>query len=82
MDKRSTLIKGESFLELLKQLQKDKLKTAMLLDCNGLIRAEGIISHIVQDDKQPYLQLQSGLKIALVTVVAVNGVFSPDYSEC
>ncbi len=82
MDNRSTLEKGESFLELLTQLQKDNLKTAILLDCNGLIRAEGSIRHIVLNDKHPYLQLQSGLKIALVTIVAVNGIFSPDYSEC
>lgn len=82
MDNRSTLMKAESFLKLLQQLQKEKKKAAMLLDCNGLARVEGIVSDIVLDDIQPYLKLQSGLKIVLSTIVAVNGVFSSDYSEC
>ncbi len=82
MDKRPTLITGQTFLKLLQQLQEEKTKASMLLDCNGLIRAEGIISNIILNDAQPHLELQSGLKIDLSTIVAVNGTFTPDYSEC
>ena len=82
MDKRSTLITGQTFLKLLQQLQEEKTKASMLLDCNGLIRAEGIINYIILNDAQPHLELRSGLKIDLSTIVAVNGTFSPGYSEC
>lgn len=82
MDNRTTLKTGQSFLDLLLQLQKDNTKAAMLLDWNGLIRAEGIISEISMNDTQLYLKLQSGLKINLSTIVAVNGIFLSDYSEC
>ncbi|MBN8672867.1 MAG: hypothetical protein J0L56_01970 [Chitinophagales bacterium] len=82
MDNRTTLKTGQSFLDLLLQLQKDNTKAAMLLDCNGLIREEGIINEVVMNDTQPFLKLQSGLKIVVSTIVAVNGLFLPDYSEC
>ena len=82
MDNRTTLKTGQSFLDLLLQLQKDNTKAAMLLDCKGLKREEGIISEVVMNDTQPYLKLQSGLKIVISTIVAVNGIFLPDYSEC
>lgn len=77
-----TLKTGQSFYDLLLQLQKDKTKAAMLLDCNGLVRAEGIISEARITDTQPYLKLQSRLKIVISTIVAVNGIFLSDYSEC
>lgn len=82
MDKRSTITRGESFLETLTQLKKDKLQASMLLDCKGLIRAEGIVTNIVSNVDQPYLVLQSGIKIDLSTLVAVNSIFLPEYSEC
>ncbi len=82
MDNRTTLKSGQSFLDLLMQLQNDNIKASMLLDCNGMIRAEGMISEIVMSDIAPYLKLQSGEKIDLSAIVAVNGIFSPDYSEC
>ncbi|HRG51742.1 MAG TPA: hypothetical protein PLL00_02825 [Bacteroidia bacterium] len=82
MDNRTTLKTGQTFLDLLLQLQKVNTKAAMLLDCNGLVRAEGIISEVVMNDSVPYLKLQSGLKINLSTIVAVNGIFLSDYSEC
>lgn len=82
MDNRTTLKTGQSFLDLLLQLQKDNTKAAMLLDCNGLVRAEGMITEVVMNDSVPYLKLQSGLKIDLSTIVAVNGIFLSDYSEC
>lgn len=82
MDNRTTLKTGQSFLDLLLELQKDNTKAAMLLDCNGLIREEGIISEVVMNEPQPYLKLQSGLKIVISTIAAVNGIFLPDYSEC
>lgn len=82
MDNRTTLKTGQTFLDLLLQLQKVNTKAAMLLDCNGLVRAEGIISEVVMNDSVPYLKLQNGLKINLSTIVAVNGIFLSDYSEC
>lgn len=82
MDKRSTITRDESFLEMLRQLKKDKLPASMLLDCKGLIRAEGIVTDIVSNADHQYFVLQSGVKIDLSTLVAVNGVFLSGYSEC
>ena len=82
MDKRTTVTRGDSFLGILTKLKKDKLKASMLLDCKGLIRAEGIVSDIVSNVDQPYVILQSGVKIDLSTIVAINGIFSSEYSEC
>lgn len=57
-------------------------KVAMLLDDNGLVRAEGLIEQIFSDAPEPYLEMQSGTKIVLRTITAVNGVFSSSYCEC
>ena len=82
MDKRLTLNIGQTFMELLRQLQSEQSKASMLYDCNGLTRAEGIISEIVFKADQPFIELQNGLTIAVSTIIAVNGIFLPEYSEC
>lgn len=82
MDKRLTLDIGQTFMELLQQLQSAQIKASMLYDCHGLTRAEGIIREIIFEADQPFVELQSGLTIAVSTIIAVNGIFLPEYSEC
>ncbi len=82
MDKRTTLHCNETFLEMLFNCQKNHQKVAMLLDVNGLVRAEGIISHIHLDASVPFIRMKGGLKVALCTITALNGIFLPSYSEC
>ena len=82
MDSRATLNVNETFLHILEKLALSKTKAAMLLDCKGILRAEGIIDKIMTGDKRPYLLMTSGNKIAIETIIAVNGIFSPEYTEC
>jgi len=82
MDRRKTLEKNETFLEMLTVCMKEKQKVAMLLDDHGLDRAEGWIKAIHPRETPACLELESGQKIEIGSVVAVNGVFSDSYSEC
>ena len=82
MDNRITLRCNETFYELLLNCLQHNSKVAMLLDDCGLVRAEGFIRRIVTDVERPYVELESGVKIVLQTITAVNGIFGPSYSEC
>jgi hypothetical protein len=82
MDIRNTLKCNATFIEILSNCMEAKTKVAMLLDNNGLIRAEGLIKAMKLNASQPYVELQSGLKIVLGTITAVNGIFIASYSEC
>ena len=71
MDTRITLNDKQSFFQLLKQLHADQAKVSLLYDNNGLTRS-----------LQPSLLMQDGSEITISSVIAVNGIFAPDYSEC
>ncbi len=82
MDTRVTISDKQSFFQLLKQLYEDQKKVSLLYDNNGLTRYEGLISAILSGSSQPCLVMQDGTKIDIPAVIAVNGIFAPDYSEC
>jgi len=82
MDLRTTLSVNESFMEMLIDYKNRGAKAEMILDINGLERAEGIIQQIYPEDPNPYLELQDGRTIVEKTIVAINGVFRPEYAGC
>lgn len=82
MDLRKTLSVNESFVEMLMDCKNREAKAEMILDINGLERAEGIIKQIYPDDSNPYVELQDGRKIAEKTIIALNGIFRPEYAGC
>lgn len=82
MDSRTTLKCNATFIDMLSNCMEAKTKVAMLLDNNGLIRAEGLIKSMEINAAQPYIEMQGGLKIVLDTITAVNGIFVASYSEC
>lgn len=82
MDTRKTLDKNETFLVLLQSLFNSQDKASLLVDDNGIIRAEGLITAIYGDAETPYIELDNAMKITLKSIIAVNGTFLPDYSEC
>lgn len=82
MDSRNTLKCNATFIDILSNCMQAKTKVAMLLDNNGLIRAEGLIKEMQINVAQPYIEIQGGLKIILDTITAVNGIFVASYSEC
>jgi hypothetical protein len=53
-----------------------------LLDENGLVHVEGIVKTISTDSSSKMLELQNGRKIDIKLIVAVNGFFLPEYTEC
>lgn len=82
MDCRTTLNNNETFLKLLQSLSRSGDKVSLLLDDKGITRAEGFIKVIHTDIPDPFIELTSGMKIITRTIVAVNGVFLPEYGEC
>lgn len=82
MDTRKTLSENETFLKLIQDIFNARGKVSLLVDDNGITRAEGFINEIHTDEEPPYIELDNALKIAVKTIIAVNGTFLPDYSEC
>jgi hypothetical protein len=82
MDCRLTLKAGEAFLEILTSSYEKANKVYLLLDDNGLVRIEGFVKAIFTDCSSTILELQNGKKIDIKMIVAVNGIFLPEYGEC
>lgn len=82
MDLRTTLSVDESFIEMLTECKSRGAKAEMILDINGLERAEGIIAEVYPNDPQPYIRLQDGRMIIEKTIIALNGLFRPEYAGC
>ena len=82
MDCRNTLAPGDSFATILRNCADTAQKVALLLDDNGLTRAEGLIQSMELEAADPYIKLADGKKISCSTIVAINGVFLDDYSQC
>jgi hypothetical protein len=82
MDSRATLNNNDSFIAILFNCLEQKRKVAMLLDNNGLVRTEGFIKSITAEATQPYIEMESGLKIVVSTIAAVNGIFVASYRGC
>jgi hypothetical protein len=82
MDLRTTLSVNESFIEMLIDCKNRGAKAEMILDINGLERAEGVIKEIHVDDPNPYIELQDGRTIVEKTIIALNGIFRMEYAGC
>jgi hypothetical protein len=82
MDCRITLRENETFVEMLSHCHQAHEKVAMLLDVDGLSRAEGFIQNIDPNGPSPTIEMEDGQKIEIATISAVNGIFASGYSEC
>ncbi len=82
MDKRDTLVVHATFLPILQSLQAAQQKASLLVDDQGIGREEGLITQITEADGDTLIHLSNGKIIDLKTIVAVNGTFLSDYSEC
>ncbi|MBB1286415.1 hypothetical protein HRH25_18680 [Flavisolibacter sp. BT320] len=82
MDKRQTLHRAETFLEQLQAAYKAGEKVHLLVDNDGIERTEGLIIDIHPNAQPPILILQNGDSIPIQQIVAVNGIFRPEYGEC
>ena len=82
MDCRVTLSNNDSFLSMLQHAYKSGEKVNVLFDENGMTRAEGLIKMIQTDHSNPFIEIENGLKIQVKDIIAVNGIFLPEYGEC
>ncbi len=79
MNIQTTPFINETFLGILINCKEQKRNAAMFLDAKGMIRVEGLIGAIYLDVPKPYLELESGIKVVIKTIRAVNGYFSPSF---
>ncbi|HWJ30643.1 MAG TPA: hypothetical protein VNS32_29185, partial [Flavisolibacter sp.] len=77
-----TLNTGETFFEMLNAAFKSGEKVNMIIDDNGMTRVEGIIQKITTDRPAPIIEIENKGKFPLDKIVAVNGIFRPEYGEC
>jgi hypothetical protein len=77
-----TLNTDESFLEILNSSFTTRQKVYMLVDEEGISRIEGYIREIKKDLPVPLITIDDRKDISLDKIVAVNGVFRPEYGEC
>ena len=82
MDIRKTLVVTETFRNILLELYNAKTKAALLYDDHGMTRAEDYIADFREDGDESYIMLAGGQRIPVNKIIAVNGTFLSDYSEC
>ena len=81
MDCRVTINNTSGFLQMLRSEFEAGRKVNFLIDSSGLERLEGVITSI-EENAVCRVNLDSGRSVELSHIVAVNGVFVSDYSEC
>ena len=87
MDQRQTFENPEVLKALLQDLHLARAPVSLLLDRDGLTRREGLIT-AVDDHSKPVtaatftMNNRVGDPISLQEVIAVNGIFRSDYTEC
>ncbi|ANE49270.1 hypothetical protein [Flavisolibacter tropicus] len=82
MDSRETLPVNATFMKHLAEAYQAGSKVHLLVDDEGLVRAEGFIKTIITDTANSIVELEGGMKIEVRKIVAVNGLFLPEYGEC
>jgi len=80
-DVRETLTVQGDFYDMVLSLFKNKEIANILFDSNGITRANGLIREISERNESPFLVIDD-LKIDIHSIIAVNGIFASDYSEC
>lgn len=82
MDKRETFGSPQKLLAILNNLQQQQV--SLLVDDNGLTRMEGTITAIEEESNaaNAVVTINGADRILLRQIIAVNGVFRSDYSEC
>lgn len=82
MDCRLTLHAKETFLQLLKSNHDQHTMVHLLVDDHGLERLEGWVKALYTDVPQPYVEMEDGHRVGIDKIIAVNGIFLPEFGEC
>lgn len=84
MDQRQTFGDAHELFSFIEAISKDAAKVSLLIDDHGVERLEGIITAITQNDdmNKTFITVDSNREVSLSNIIAVNGLFRSDYSEC
>jgi len=84
MDQRQTFDNSHQLFEFVSSVFQQKQKAALLIDKEGLVRVEGLITAIKQQDDldETGIVIDNGETVVLKQIIAINGLFRSDYSEC
>lgn len=84
MDTRQTFANVDELLSIVTLFLEDEQQVALLIDENGLTRLEGKIIGINRNDdiNETTIIIDDREVIKLKNIIAVNGTFRSDYSEC
>jgi hypothetical protein len=84
MDQRETFDSLQKLKTILCSLNQQGETASLLVDSDGLTRMEGHIASIKEkaDLGSTVITLEHGEWIYLNQIIAVNGQFRSDYSEC
>jgi hypothetical protein len=84
MDQRETFDSLQKLKTILCGLYQQGERASLLVDSDGLTRMEGRIASVKEmaDLGSTVITLEQGEWIYLKQIIAVNGQFRSDYSEC
>ncbi len=82
MDTRETLGVYEDFSGIIRSLVSTGMPANILFDHNGLERTAGCIIRFDESSGNKSIHLNNGLELKLEWIVAINGTFRSNYSEC
>lgn len=85
MDQRQTFGTSEELKAILANPGQSPAKVSLLLDRDGLTRLEGTIESMDENNPYPEILINTGnqtIRVYLREIIAVNGIFRSDYTEC
>ena len=84
MDQRQTFNDNNELLSFVTSICNEKIEASLLIDKEGLMRVEGIVTSIVKDGniENATIIINDRDRISLKEIIGINGLFRSDYSEC
>lgn len=84
MDQRQTFNNNNELLSFVTSISNEKIKASLLIDREGLMRAEGVITSIDKHDdiENTSITISDRDTVLLKEIIGINGLFRSDYSEC
>jgi hypothetical protein len=84
MDQRQTFMNAHQLFSFVQQIFQQKQHAALLIDKEGLTRAEGMITSINLHDNidETSIMIDDNVLVLIKEIIGINGLFRSDYSEC
>ena len=82
MDSRKTLSKDQSFVNHLREAFENGEQVNLLVDNEGIYRVSGQIQSTAGENSSYVIKMEDGVSIHVSNIIAINGLFRDDYSEC